>query len=660
LERHRYAPFARSAPGGRLRSLAGLRIHNFSFVSLAVIAFAAPAAAQRTGENPVTAAEDAFGTSVGNEAIGLYSIGEVRGFSPASAGNIRIDGLYLGGIVIDNQRIQSGSTVRVGLSAQGYAFPAPTGIVELSLRPAGKDPALSAVMYGGQNQIGLDLDGQLPLTGTLSLAGGIAFNRLIDFPGGDYAHYLDIGIAPVWRPREGTEVRGYYGVRFGFTDRSTPFTFVDGSELPPELPNHFQGQKWAAWKNRFDNAGLFGHHTFGDWRLSAGVFHNVIDSKHSYNTLFVGAQADGSAHYVVNIHPPRKTTSNAAEVRLSRQFDEGPRHHVVHLSVKGRTRTGDFGGEQVVDFGPVMVDEVPPEFPEPTVEFGEETRDEVHQYTAGLAYHGRWQGVGEMSVGIQKTHYRKTVEPPEEPAIVTRADPWLWNGTLAINLVKDLVAYAGYTQGLEDSNVAPEIAVNRNQAPPALSTSQRDIGLRYLIGPMRLVVGGFDVRKPYFNLGPDLVYTQLGTVSHRGIEISLSGEPIKGLSVVAGAVLMKPRVSGPGVELGLIGKKPVGQAARTASLYLDYRLPSAPKLSVDVGIQHLGKRPGSVDNLLNVPGRTLVNLGGRYRFHVAEFPATMRLQLTNLFDTYAWNVTDGGGFRRVPPRRANATLSVDF
>src|SRR5688500_14334015 len=126
-------------------------------MSIAASALACPALAQRTGENAVTSADDAFGTSVGNETIGLYSTDEVRGFSPASAGNIRIDGLYLGGIVIGNQRIQSGSTVRVGLSAQGYPFPAPTGIVELSLRPIGTEPALSGVLYGGQNQIGFDL-----------------------------------------------------------------------------------------------------------------------------------------------------------------------------------------------------------------------------------------------------------------------------------------------------------------------------------------------------------------------------------------------------------------------------------------------------------------------------------------------------------------------
>src|SRR4030095_16651628 len=115
----------------------------------------------------------------------------------------------------------------------------------------------------------------------------------------------------------------------------------------------------------------------------------------------------------------------------------------------------------------------------------------------------------------QKVRYRKTISPPVEPEIETRANPWLWNATLAINLAKGLVAYAGYTKGLEDSGVAPEIAVNRSEAPPALLTNQRDFGIRYAFGPMRLVVGYFDVRKPYFHLDPGLVYKKLGSVRHR-------------------------------------------------------------------------------------------------------------------------------------------------
>jgi iron complex outermembrane receptor protein len=626
------------------------------FATLASVA--APALAQRTNENAVTAADDAFGTSVGNESIGLYSLDEVRGFSPAAAGNIRIDGLYLGGIVIGNPRLLAGTTVRVGLSAQGYPFPAPTGIVELSLRPAGKEPALSGVVNAGEFQNSIELDGQLPLSPDLSLAGGLSFSKFTDNPGGDNALYWAAGVAPAWRPREGTEVRAYYAIEYSPRDRSTPFIFVAGPHLPPRIPNRFQGQHWAAWENRFQMMGVFGHTEMGPWRLAAGLFRQDFDNPKGFNTLFVDTESDGSARFLVNIHPPRSSLANAGEIRLTRQLEEGPRRHNLHVSVKGRSRTGNFGGEQVVDFGPVTVGEVPPRFPEPDVVFGEETSDRVRQFTAGVAYHGIWQGLGEIGLGIQKTRYRKAIEPPGEPAIVSRAEPWLWNATLAVNVARGLVAYAGYTKGLEDSGVAPEIAVNRSEAPPALITSQRDVGVRYAFGPMRLVVGGFDVRKPYFNLGPDLVFAQLGTVRHRGIEISLAGEPVKGLNVVAGAVLMKPRVTGPAVDLGLIGSKPVGQAERTISFYLDYRLPWLPKVSVNLGVQHLGKRAGSPDNLLIVPARTLVDVGARYRFDLAKIPATLRVQVQNLLDDFAWNVTDFGGFRRNPPRRVNATLSV--
>ncbi|HTG79729.1 MAG TPA: TonB-dependent receptor, partial [Sphingomicrobium sp.] len=99
---------------------------------------------------------------------------------------------------------------------------------------------------------------------------------------------------------------------------------------------------------------------------------------------------------------------------------------------------------------------------------------------------------------------------------------------------------------------------------------------------------------------------------------------------------------------------------KSANLYLDYRLPWDENLSVNLGIQYLGKRVGSPDNELIVPGDMLVNLGGRYRFKLDKVPATLRLQVSNLFDEYAWTVFGSGGLKRRPPRRLDATLSVDF
>src|SRR5215831_4926924 len=106
-------------------------------VTLVVCALASGAAyGQRSSEDAVAEALDAFGTTVGRQEIGLYSAESARGFSPTQAGNLRIDGLYFDELNFGRpvNAIVRGSSVHVGIAAQGYQFPAPTGVVDYQLR----------------------------------------------------------------------------------------------------------------------------------------------------------------------------------------------------------------------------------------------------------------------------------------------------------------------------------------------------------------------------------------------------------------------------------------------------------------------------------------------------------------------------------------------
>src|SRR4051812_10700961 len=87
LERFRDRTGEGFLPMRRLRQFAGLTL------AAAVTAGAGRASAQdRSDENAITQAEDAFGFSVGRETLGIYNSGNARGFSPTAAGNVRIDG----------------------------------------------------------------------------------------------------------------------------------------------------------------------------------------------------------------------------------------------------------------------------------------------------------------------------------------------------------------------------------------------------------------------------------------------------------------------------------------------------------------------------------------------------------------------------------------
>ena len=126
----------------------------------------AMAMAQRTSENLVTQSADAFGKTIGSEKIGLYNAEDVRGFNPVDAGNLRIEGLYFDHVERVPARIVEGSTVRVGLSAQGVPFPAPTGIVDYSLTLyEGKSILSGMVERGPFGGVAGNLELRLPLAG---------------------------------------------------------------------------------------------------------------------------------------------------------------------------------------------------------------------------------------------------------------------------------------------------------------------------------------------------------------------------------------------------------------------------------------------------------------------------------------------------------------
>ena len=97
-----------------------------------------PVRAQHASDDPVASANDGFGLTLGLESIGLYGPGFVRGFNPQTAGNVRIDGLYFDQQGALSNRVVEGSTIRIGVSEIGYAFPAPTGIVDYDLRHRGQ------------------------------------------------------------------------------------------------------------------------------------------------------------------------------------------------------------------------------------------------------------------------------------------------------------------------------------------------------------------------------------------------------------------------------------------------------------------------------------------------------------------------------------------
>jgi len=623
----------------------------------------APAGAQgRTDENAITQAEDAFGFSLGRETLGIYTAGNVRGFSPTSAGNVRIEGLYFDPAVFGlTDRLLRSSSVRVGLAEQGFPFISPTGVVDLRLRkPDDQAGASSLAATDSRGGASVELDAVLPLTSRLSLGFGGSAGET-QFADGTDNIYHNEALIVRWRPSPAVEILSFWNSMSDYDDEAGQTYVMAGAALPPrEHKGRFSGAPWADIRSESASAGLLASFAPArNWLVRAGLFRSVADYRQAFTFLLLDGDQQGEAQRVVIADPRIVNRSHSGELRLSHVVSEGDRLHTLHLSLWGRRRALQSGGSQILDYGRADIQE-PLNVPRPDFRFGPLRHDRVVQWNAGLAYEGRWRGRGELGVSVSRADYAKRIAAPGAPAVDSSSRPWLYNVIAGANLNRFLVVYAGMARGLEESGQAPVSAANRGQALPAIITSQREAGLRVTLAPrLHLIAGIFDLKKPYFNFNAANFYEVAGSVENRGLELSLSGPITDRLSVAAGAYLLRPRLTGQSVAAAE-DRLPVGLPSRLVQASLDWRIPWVRGLSLDGRLSNQGRVPATVDNAVFVPSRTTFSLGGRYRFNASGKDLTLRISVSNVGNVSGWTAVAPGTYYAISGRSASAYLAVDL
>ena len=628
------------------------------------LSVSAPALAQTTTNNAITQSEDAFGRASGNERIGIYSPEEVRGFNPIEAGNARIEGLYFDQQGQTSNRLVDSSSIRVGYAARGYPFPSPTGIVDLKIDKFDGPRVISAEFESDTDfNINGSIGAKIPLSKTLGISVSHGFRRG-RLPYGRSGNFNSQAVMLTWRPTDTTEVTSFYSRFLGTQILISPTIFPSTPAIPKNIPRKFIiAQPWARTKNGISTSGVIAKMPIGAFRLEAGLFRSEREEIRSFADLMLGTDPLGNvANRLIVADVDNVQRSISGEVRLSRSWTGETFKHSLVATVRGRDQSRAFGGQDRRSLG-ASVTTARDNRAQPAFVFGPNDISTVHQITLGLGYDLQWKGRGSLAVAVQKSDYRKQVDfaNPALANAITSAKPWLFSATGTANLLPGLSLYGGFVRGLEESAVAPDIAINRSEAPPALLTSQKDAGLRYAISPkLALIAGVFEIRKPYFNIDTMQRFRQLGTVRNRGIEISLAGNVVPGLTVVAGSLFLDPKISGPDITAGLIGERPVGSFKRRTIANLDWKPKGQDAWSLDLAFEAVGAETANIANSFTGSARETLGLGSRYRFSIGKMKLLARAQVTNLFNDYAWRVSSSGGFTYTPPRTYTLSLSADL
>jgi len=417
-------------------------------------------------------------------------------------------------------------------------------------------------------------------------------------------------------------------------------------------------QEWTNWGWRQTTFGAVVKSSLADrWTLAAGLFHSLELDPVGYDpylTLLTPRTVDS----VMDIVPPFMAESTSGELRLSRIFSNGAHRQELQLAVRGRSVNREFGGDSLTDFGAIdLTSEAL--MAQPNLAFGSVSRDRTRQLDLGLTFEERWQDVGSFAVGVLDDHYHRSVLVPGESVDTDRTGPRLVNLRMTMDVGRAVILYGSFVQGLEDSALAPVSADNRNEPPPATRTRQVDGGLRWAPSEkFALILGAFDIHKPYFNVDADNVYTQLGRLQYRGLETSLSYRE-GGLTMLLGGVFLQPRVTRLIPEPGATGDVPLGPVPLTMTANLDYAPSRWGPWAASLQWNRLSSRVATTDDGIYLPALATLAAGLRYHWTLRSRPWTLRLDGFNLTDARGLHVSNLDAVLPEQGRRFMLTLATD-
>ncbi len=622
--------------------------------------------AQGADENVLNVAEDAFGTKVGNDNVGLYGPTSARGFNPQLAGNARIEGLYFDQQGFMGRAIARSTTMRVGLSAQSYPFAAPTGIADISLPMPVEKRIVGSASYDISRPTGVNssfVSFSTPITdelGWIAIAVPYSAPRTQGESHGTRWNFATFGR---WRPTESIEAIPFFFIQKEENEEVSPSIYTAGSFAPPHFDRRqFYGQEWADRAQDDVNYGLLLRaRPFDNWVLRGGIFGSEIDRSTNYVVSYRNVQPDGVGTLSVLKYPSHRSLSYSGEVRATGVYTQGKFRHTINLAIRGRDTERTFGGGMTLNFGQHQIG-VYDELPKPRYTYGIRDKDIAKQLTPGISYGGEWAGVGEFSVGMQKSYYDRSTGKLGGARSSTQSEPWLYNATVAYHVSSKLIAYGSYARGMEEFGTAPDGTFNAGEPLQARVGTQIDAGIRYTVIPgLNLMLGAFQISKPYYDRDAANLYTVVGNLKHKGFEFSLTGKPISSVTVVAGAVYIKGRVSGLPVDNGTIGATEPGLAPYTVRLNVQYSAPSWKGASMEFQANSETKQYANRTNTFKVPTLTTFAIGGRYPFKIGSTRITLRALVDNIFNAYAWQV-DGNSGRFSPSsvRTFQGRISADF
>jgi iron complex outermembrane receptor protein len=257
------------------------------------------------------------------------------------------------------------------------------------------------------------------------------------------------------------------------------------------------------------------------------------------------------------------------------------------------------------------------------------------------------------------------------------AKPTSFSGGFIVKPMKTMSIYGTYLEGLEPAPLPGNQAVNQNDVFPPSQSVQYELGFKWQ--PFRGLLfqsAAFRIDRDFFLLNAQNVFGPDGRSRYQGIELSLTGNLTRQLSIYSSALFLDAKqISGNPTVVSTIlapngtffitpstvGNRIENTAKVTFNATLNYEFTGQlDGLSVSAGVFHTGNQPINPLNSNFIPAVTTFDAGIGYKLRNENLPITLRVNWENIGNKKYFISTGSNVVAQAPPSTIKFSAGFEF
>ncbi|MCF5140860.1 TonB-dependent siderophore receptor [Pseudomonas sp. PA-6-1D] len=239
------------------------------------------------------------------------------------------------------------------------------------------------------------------------------------------------------------------------------------------------------------------------------------------------------------------------------------------------------------------------------------------------------------------------------------------SGGILFKATDKLSLYANYMEGLSQGKIAPSTSINEDEIFPPFVSRQVEVGAKYDAGAFAMTAAVFRIKQPAYETNATTrVFWPNGKRQNDGVELSVFGEPLKGVRLLGGVMYIDSELT-----------------HTTNGTFDGNRAPATPKYNVNLGAEwdvptvegltltsrgiYSSSQYLDQSNVKEIDAWTRLDVGARYAFKVDDKHITLRANVENVADKRYWSSAGASddsepGLTLSTPRTYLLSATVDF